>query len=332
LRHPLPQQCKTKSASALSRFLNVYPWSTRWLIRTSCSFVLQQILSQPRQGRRPILQVIIDLTTLEKRGKFKLLNGLVRVFHSKHGLHLVVLYLVVGQWRVPWSFRVYRGKDTLSPAQLGLRLVRSLPKTLTRHFEVLVLVDTAFGSIGFLEGVRLLKHHAIAGVRCDRIEDGRSVAHLHKRGQQVRLIGLKIPVSVSWYYLKREDGKVEKRFVLSTKPLKGTTISRWGKKRWQIQGWFKTAKHRFGLACFGQSTLLGVYRFLVLSVIAYLLAHSAYLSTATSEFPNWGKAAQLALETLLPNLVLLLLLLELNRLQPLVQAHGFEIPIVRCKI
>ena len=99
--HPLPQQCKTKSASALSRFLNVYPWSTRRLIRSTRSFVLQQILSQPRIGRRPILQVIIDLTTLEKRGKFKLLDGLVRVFHSKRGLHLVVMYLVVGQWRVP---------------------------------------------------------------------------------------------------------------------------------------------------------------------------------------------------------------------------------------
>lgn len=177
--HPLPQQCKIKSASALSRFLNVYPWSTRRLIRNTRSFVLQQILSQPRQGRRPLLQVIIDLTTLEKRGKFKLLDGLVRVFHSKHGLHLVVLYLVVGQWRVPWSFRVYRGKDTLSPAQLGLRLVRGLPKALTQHFEVLVLVDTAFGSITFLEGIRQLKYHAVAGVRCNRqLVDGRSVAHL----------------------------------------------------------------------------------------------------------------------------------------------------------
>jgi len=269
--HPLPEHSKTKSASALSRFLNVYPWSTRRLIRSTRSFVLQQILSQPRQGRRPILQVIVDLTTLEKRGKFKLLEGLVRVFHSKHGLHLVVLYLVVGQWRVPWSFRVYRGKDTLSPAQLGLRLVRGLPKALTRHFEVLVLADTAFGSIEFLQGVRLLKHHALAGVRCDRkLEDGRSVAHLHKRGQQVRLVGLKFPVSVSWYYLKRDDGKLEKRFVLSTKQLLGTTISRWGKKRWQIEGWFKTAKHRFGLDRFGQGTLLGVYRWLVLSLLAYL--------------------------------------------------------------
>jgi hypothetical protein len=162
--HPLPQQCKTKSASALSRFLNVYRWSTRRFIRTIRKIVLQQILTQRRQGRRPLLQVIIDLTTLEKCGKFKLLDGLVRVFHSKRGLHLVVMYLVVGQWRVPWSFRVYRGKNHLSPAQLGLRLVQSLPSSLTQHFQVMILVDTAFGSAEFLHGIRKLRSDAIAGV------------------------------------------------------------------------------------------------------------------------------------------------------------------------
>jgi len=73
--HPLLQQSQAKSASAISRFLNVYPWSTRHLIRESRRMTIQQILSQQRVGRKPILQVIIDLTTLEKRGKFKALNG-----------------------------------------------------------------------------------------------------------------------------------------------------------------------------------------------------------------------------------------------------------------
>lgn len=331
--HPLPQHSKAKSASALSRFLNIYPWSTRRVIRTTRQIVLQQILSQRRQGRRPILQVIIDLTTLEKRGKFKALDGLVRVYHSKRGLHLVVLYLVVGQWRVPWSFRIYRGKNTPTPAQLGLRLVRGLPKTLTRHFEVSILVDTAFGSIEFLTGIRKLKYHAIAGMRYDRnLEDGRCVAHLHKRGQQVRLVGLKFPVSVSWYYLKREDGKREKRYVLSTKALKASTITWWGRRRWQIEGWFKTAKHRFGLDCFGQGTLKGVYRFLVLSLIAYVLAHWAYLCSTSSASLDWGAAARLALEILFPQLIVLLLLLEIQRLQPLTLAQGLDIQITRCKI
>ncbi len=227
--HPLPQYSKTKSASALSRFLNVNPWSTRQLIRTARSYILKQILSDCPLGRRPMLQVIIDLTTLEKRGKFKHFEHLISVYNNKRGLHLVVLYLVVGRWRVPWSFRVWRGKNTPSPAQLGLKLVRSLPKSLTEYFQVMILVDTAFGSVEFLHGVRKLKYHAIAGVRFDRqLVDGRCLKQLHKRGQQVRLMGLKFSVSVSWYYLKRDNGKMEKRFVLSTKQLKASTITWWG--------------------------------------------------------------------------------------------------------
>lgn len=33
--YPLPQHSQTKSASALSRFLNLYDWPTRKLIRTT---------------------------------------------------------------------------------------------------------------------------------------------------------------------------------------------------------------------------------------------------------------------------------------------------------
>ena len=148
-----------------------------------------------------MLQVIIDLTSLEKCGKFKSFEHLICVYNGKRGLHLVVLYLVVGWWRVPWSFRVWRGKDTPSPACLGLKLVKGLPPALTKRSQVMILVDTAFGTVDFLHGIRKLKYHAIAGVRYDRqLIDGRSVCDLHKRGQQVRLVGLKFPVSVSWFY------------------------------------------------------------------------------------------------------------------------------------
>ena len=51
------------------------------------------------------------------------------------------------------------------------------------------------------------------------------MAALYKRRQQVKLVGLKFPVSLSWYYLKREYGQLEQRFILSTKPLKGSTIT-----------------------------------------------------------------------------------------------------------
>jgi hypothetical protein len=128
--YPLPEHSKSKSASALSRFLNIYHWSTRSVIRTARSRIIQEILSHCPKGRKPCLQVIIDLTTLEKFGKFPQFKDLIRVYNGKRGLHLVVVYLVVGQWRIPWSFRVWRGKGTASPAQLGLKLVKCLPPIL----------------------------------------------------------------------------------------------------------------------------------------------------------------------------------------------------------
>ena len=145
-------------------------------------------------------------------------------------------------------------------------------------------------------------------------------------------MGLKFPVTVSWYYLKRDKGKLEKRFVLSTRSLKASTIKWWGKRRWQIEGWFKTAKYRFGLHRFGQGTLLGIYRWLILSLTAYLIAHWTYLSTQPCLLPNWGQAAQTALESIFPQLVVSLLLLNIERLIPLARSHGFDIHFSRCKI
>ena len=95
-----------------------------------------------------------------------------------------------------------------------------------------VIISVYVLSIEFLTLVRKLKFLANAVVRCDRkMVDGRSMAQLHKPGQQVRLVGLKFPVDRAWYDLKRDLCKLEKRFVLSTKPLKASQITWWGKRR-----------------------------------------------------------------------------------------------------
>lgn len=51
--HPLPQQTQVKSASSLSRFLNIYNWSTHHLIRTTRQAVLQQIAQHPPAKTSP---------------------------------------------------------------------------------------------------------------------------------------------------------------------------------------------------------------------------------------------------------------------------------------
>ncbi|MGH7998233.1 MAG: hypothetical protein ACREPR_02060 [Brasilonema sp.] len=53
--HPLPEHSKTKSPSALSRFLNMNPWSTKDMIRIVRSHVLEtvsKVLSASGKGRK----------------------------------------------------------------------------------------------------------------------------------------------------------------------------------------------------------------------------------------------------------------------------------------
>ena len=218
----LPHHSTTISASAISRFLNHYQWSVRAVIRVVRAEIIR--LAQAEKNARysePKLLVILALNILEKVGKFSELGKLIRVYKGKRGLHLVVLYILVGKRRLPWGFRVDRGKGELSPIELGQRLLKTLPKTLTANYEMRVLADSAFGSIEMLKWVKKQPRiSGIFGIRSDRrLASGQHVSQVRQRGPQVVLQGLNFPVSLSWYWLKRDDGTREKRFVISTKPL-----------------------------------------------------------------------------------------------------------------
>ncbi|MBV9385684.1 MAG: hypothetical protein JOZ78_04565 [Chroococcidiopsidaceae cyanobacterium CP_BM_ER_R8_30] len=97
--------------------------------------------------------MILDLTTLEKTGKFKAFSGGVGWYNRKRGLHLVVMYLVIGPYRIPWNFRVYRGKGNPSTVQLALRLLSLLPKPLKRRYQVMVLESCGIWLKGFLSRI-----------------------------------------------------------------------------------------------------------------------------------------------------------------------------------
>ena len=328
----LPEHGVIKSPAALSRFFNEYGWPTRAVIRATRQHILKQLSHYTAKGKRPYLQVIIDLTTLEKRGKFQAFATLIHILNGKRGLHLVVMYLVVGQWRIPWAFRSWRGKGTTTPAQLGLKLLRTLPSKLTHRFRVQVLADTGFSSVEFLNGVKKLRHQAIVGIPNNRkLADGRQIKMLGKKGQQVKLSGWDSVVTVSWFYLKR-DGKLEKRFVISTRALKGSTIAWWGSRRWAIEGFFKTAKYRFGLASFGQQTLLGVYRWLILSFISFVLTHWVYLSSNVSLPPEWRQESSLALQQLMPQIAVSSLLVEIERQREFLLSQGLTLELISIKI
>ncbi len=99
-----------------------------------------------------------------------------------------------------------------------------------------MLGDRVNGRIEMLQSVKKQpRTSAIFGRRSDRrLEDGRQVSQGLQRGQQVVRQGLNFLVTLSWYWLSRDDGSLEKRFVISTKPLSAIYITRLGRRLLQI--------------------------------------------------------------------------------------------------
>jgi hypothetical protein len=143
-------------------------------------------------------------------------------------------------------------------------------------------------------------------------------------GQQTLLEGISYPFTVSWFWLKRAEGKQELCFVVATYPYSRVYLVRLGRKRWAIEGFFKTIKHRFGLHCFGQSTKLGVYRWLMLSLIAYLIVH--WINPwSLPPILDWKAASDLALSVLFPSVLWFQLLKLISTRSEIAASYGFEI-------
>ena len=96
---------KSSQPVSVSRFFNRYQWSTRQVIRTARAAIIDQLTTHPVRQGVPV-RLLIDLSTLRKTGKFwhlstptddiDALEPWVRMLNGKRGLHLVVLYIVIG--------------------------------------------------------------------------------------------------------------------------------------------------------------------------------------------------------------------------------------------
>ena len=231
----------------------------------------------------------------------------------------------------PWSFRVWRGKGQPSPNQLACKLLASVPKSAGQRQNGNCSSRTPnLAPAEFLNAVRRRNWRVVVGLRNSRLlQDGRKLKDLPgkaKRGLQIYLKDIDYPLTISWFWLKRAGNKRELRFVASTHPYSGVYLVRLGRKRWAIEGFFKTAKHQFGLHCFGQGTKIGVYRWLILSLIAYLLAHWVDL-WAWPPVLDWKATARLTLEKLLPAVLWSQMLRQIRQNADVAAHYGFEIVI-----
>jgi len=322
--NPRPATATDKSAAALSRFLNQYAWNARNLIRIVRTAIHERVWDTyaARRGRKPTLEIMLDLTTLEKTGAFPNLE--IHALKDKIGLHLVVLYIVIGVQRLPWSFLVWRGKGSDSPTRLGLKLLERIPVSWSQSFNVRVLADSGFDSSEFIDGVNQLGIHGVIGVRGNRdIGEGHHLYDLRYQGTQVQFKSCVTRVFAAWFQLRQARGGMVWRYVISTRAAEGKTITRWGKRRWRIEAFFKTMKSRFGLDQFGQRTALGAMRFLILALLAFVLAYWMALESAVDLTElDWGRAARLARDDLVPEVLARGALRELQRLKQILEGRG----------
>ena len=170
---------------------------------------MQQI-AQHHRGLGTRLRVLIDLTSLEKCGKFLQLSTptddpehpdpWVRRLNGKRGLHIVVLYLAHRTVACALEFSSLAvGLGHPSPSQLACKLLGTVPVALSQ------------GTAGKSAGRYGVWHcrfssrsaqagfpHAVVGMRCNRkLSDGRTLKQLYrngKRGQQVHKSGHFLPV------------------------------------------------------------------------------------------------------------------------------------------
>jgi hypothetical protein len=68
---------------------------------------------------------------------------------------------------------------------------------------------------------------------------------LRCKGSMVQFRSCRTPVYASWFKLKRARREFVWRYVISIRPADGESIRRWGRRRWRIEGFFKTIKSRF---------------------------------------------------------------------------------------
>lgn len=327
------RKSKGKSASSLSRYLNHYLWSTKKLWATVRRHQLEILLGIKGRGR-PYLQIIVDLTSIEKRGEFPELEAYRHTLNDVHGVHLVMVYLVIGKHRIPWNMRLWRGAGTKSPADLALKMIKKLPKILKQQHRIIVLADGAYDGKDFLKGIKSQGHIAVVSMRSNRkLDDGRHLRDI-RRTEEVQPSNLPFPIWVTRFKLKGIKGKkFQWRHVIATQELSGKMIKRWGKRRWLIEAFFKTMKHRFGLHCFGQSTLIGVYRWFLFSFLAFILAAQVYVSKDNSDsWPDWQELSSLAIQLFLPNFLLTYLFNQLEHLRQIAYSFGLSVSLSNCNI
>ncbi|MBB5378639.1 hypothetical protein HNQ07_004146 [Deinococcus metalli] len=150
------------STSTLSRLLNEYSWDTSqgWTILLQVQWDALHMAA--KRKHRPLLQLSVELTRIEKKGSTL---PFVRVFNRVHSIHLVVLFAEYGAVKFPVGDRVYKSKGTATLITLARELLRTVPDDIRHRFRIRVLANRGQGAAVFFDEVRQRGVEFVVGVR-----------------------------------------------------------------------------------------------------------------------------------------------------------------------
>ena len=124
---PRLNSATVKSPSVISRFLNHYDYDYDWNLRTVVQIMRRHALEQyfeyrqQFRGRRPRLELIVDLTSLGKEGRFTALTGWM---HTLNGVGMNPPDRTTGQDTSPGSAGTLtaprRSPDARTESQPGI--------------------------------------------------------------------------------------------------------------------------------------------------------------------------------------------------------------------
>ena len=175
-----------------------------------------------------------DTTSIAKEGQFADLDGWIHSLNRVRGLHVVMLYICCGDLRLPWRFRIWRGKGTPSAQDLALQLVRQLLKeVLTRSRQAHFLGDAGFSSVKLLDALGLT---FTVGMRADRqMTSGKKIREVTSQERHIELAELEgMELWLYWVWLPRA-GEPLQRFVITNRRRTSKTVRKTGRRRWKLK-------------------------------------------------------------------------------------------------
>ncbi len=288
------------SIKLISEFLGhkrhdkVWRW-IRKIGREGYESVMREGIKQLMEVEEGPIYLVIDDTVLDKIWGYKT-AWVYKLYSGRHkrvirGIGVVVLMAVVGEWRIPLTFRIYRKKED---GKSRIDLAREMLEWALEEVKIepaYVLMDTWYASKDLLKYLQQKGVRYMVGVRKNRnIKVGNTWMHVEdvdipEEGIVVYLKGVgKVKLFAFPESVKNDGQGKNKYFVTSNTEDTREDVEKLRKIRWKIEEMFKILKQLFSADTFFVRVPIAILGFITLAFRGFFLLERLRLSKGISPF------------------------------------------------